>query len=121
MSLINEYRSTEDAIAELQKKLASMKPEVESELELERELQALCAARGVSYKAGAVLLFPAFGKKNEAGSSAAGTGTTRRARVVKVYENPHTSEIIETKGGNHKGLKQWKAQYGSDTVESWLK
>ena len=119
MSLINEYRSTEDAIAELQKKLASMKPEVDSELEPERELQALCAARGISYKACAILLFPAFGKKNEAGSSA--TVTTRRARVVKVYENPHTSEIIETKGGNHKGLKQWKAQYGSDTVESWLK
>ncbi|MGX4730042.1 hypothetical protein [Pseudomonas corrugata] len=22
--------------------------------------------------------------------------------------------------GDHKTLKEWKAQYGSDTVESWL-
>ncbi|MDG9812333.1 transcriptional regulator, partial [Pseudomonas juntendi] len=28
--------------------------------------------------------------------------------------------IIETKGGNHKLLKEWKAQYGADEVESWL-
>ncbi|EPG5989341.1 transcriptional regulator, partial [Pseudomonas aeruginosa] len=26
----------------------------------------------------------------------------------------------ETKGGNHKVLKAWKEQYGSETVESWL-
>ncbi|MDI7111006.1 transcriptional regulator, partial [Pseudomonas aeruginosa] len=24
------------------------------------------------------------------------------------------------KGGNHKVLKAWKEQYGSETVESWL-
>lgn len=34
--------------------------------------------------------------------------------------NPHTGEFIETKGGNHKGLKAWKVQYGAETVESWL-
>jgi len=27
---------------------------------------------------------------------------------------------VETKGGNHKILKQWKQEHGSDTVESWL-
>jgi hypothetical protein len=27
---------------------------------------------------------------------------------------------VETKGGNHKTLKEWKAKYGSDKVESWL-
>jgi len=27
--------------------------------------------------------------------------------------------VIETKGGNHKTLKEWKAQWGSDEVESW--
>ncbi|MBR7552292.1 DNA binding protein, partial [Mycobacterium tuberculosis] len=35
------------------------------------------------------------------------------------YKNPHNGEIIETKGGNHKLLKEWKAEYGSDTVETW--
>lgn len=28
--------------------------------------------------------------------------------------------MIETKGGNHKTLKEWKGQYGSKEVESWL-
>jgi len=45
----------------------------------------------------------------------------RRARVVKVYQNPHTGELIETKGGNHRGLKAWKEQYGAATVDSWLR
>lgn len=46
---------------------------------------------------------------------------TRKARAVKVYKNPTTGEVIETKGGNHKGLKAWKEQYGAETVESWLR
>ncbi|MNN85438.1 hypothetical protein D3C81_2027260 [compost metagenome] len=45
----------------------------------------------------------------------------RRPRVVKVYENPHTGELIETKGGNHRGLKAWKEEYGPATVESWVR
>jgi len=39
---------------------------------------------------------------------------------VKVYKNPESGEVVETKGGNHKALKEWKAKYGSATVESWL-
>jgi hypothetical protein len=27
--------------------------------------------------------------------------------------------VIETKGGNHKTLKEWKAKWGSDVVEGW--
>lgn len=33
--------------------------------------------------------------------------------------NPNTNEVIETKGGNHKWLKEWKADYGSEAVEPW--
>ncbi|GLU37607.1 hypothetical protein Pssp01_17000 [Pseudomonas sp. NBRC 100443] len=43
----------------------------------------------------------------------------RRERVVKVYKNPNTGEVVETKGGNHKVLKAWKAEHGNDVVESW--
>lgn len=45
---------------------------------------------------------------------------TRKPRQVKVYKNPHTGEVVESKGGNHKILKEWKAEHGSATVESWL-
>lgn len=43
----------------------------------------------------------------------------RRARSVKTYIHPDTHERIDTKGGNHKTLKEWKAQYGADTVAGW--
>ena len=39
---------------------------------------------------------------------------------MKVFKNPYTGEVVETKGGNHKVLKSWKAEHGAETVESWL-
>jgi len=63
------------------------------------------------------LLDPQSSRRAPAAESKTGT---RKPRQVKVYKNPHTGELIETKGGNHKGLKEWKAEHGSDTVESWL-
>jgi hypothetical protein len=40
--------------------------------------------------------------------------------MLKVYKNPHTGEVVETKGGNHKILKEWKIEHGSDIDERWL-
>jgi len=31
-----------------------------------------------------------------------------KPRQVAVYKNPHTGEVVETKGGNHKGLRNGK-------------
>jgi len=58
---------------------------------------------------------------NKAAATGKKAAQERAPRKVKVYKNPHTGETIETKGGNHKGLKEWKAQHGADTVESWFK
>ncbi|MNY70929.1 hypothetical protein D3C86_2091590 [compost metagenome] len=63
------------------------------------------------------LLDPQSGRRALAVESKSGS---RKPRQVKVYKKPHTGEVVETKGGNHKILKEWKAKYGSDTVESWL-
>ena len=43
----------------------------------------------------------------------------RRKRKLKVFKNPHTGEVVETKGGNHKTLKAWKEEYGKETVDAW--
>ncbi len=51
---------------------------------------------------------------------AASRVTQRKPREVKIYKNPHNGELIETKGGNHRLLKQWKQEHGADVVESWL-
>jgi hypothetical protein len=45
----------------------------------------------------------------------------KRTRKMKQYSNPNTGEVIETKGGNHKTLKEWKAKWGGAVVESWVK
>jgi hypothetical protein len=56
--------------------------------------------------------------KSARGAAVKTTGT-KRARKVKQYKNPHNGEVIETKGGNHKTLKEWKAKWGGDEVEGW--
>jgi hypothetical protein len=47
--------------------------------------------------------------------------SSRRPREypVKRYKNPHTGDVIETRGGNHTVLKKWKSTYGGAVVEGW--
>lgn len=46
---------------------------------------------------------------------------TRRPRTVKVYHNPLTGERVESKGGNNRLLAKWKAQFGAEEVNSWIR
>ncbi|MDF3931590.1 histone-like nucleoid-structuring protein MvaT [Pseudomonas citronellolis] len=119
MSLINEYRATEEAIKELQERLKSLEKDdkLKKELEFEEKLRALMGSYGKSLRDVLALLDP-DAKVGKAPRAAKGTGS-KRARKVKQYKNPHNGEVIETKGGNHKTLKEWKAKWGADTVESW--
>ncbi len=41
------------------------------------------------------------------------------AKSMRRYRNPHTGEVVETRGSNHNRLKAWKEEYGADTVTSW--
>lgn len=40
-------------------------------------------------------------------------------RPLKVFKNPHTGEVVETRGGNQKTLKAWRDEYGKETVAGW--
>lgn len=55
------------------------------------------------------------------GTKAAPAQQTRKKRKLKTYINPHTGEKLQTRGGNHNVLKAWKAEHGSDEVESWVR
>ncbi|EKT4529630.1 histone-like nucleoid-structuring protein, MvaT/MvaU family [Pseudomonas asiatica] len=118
MSLINEYRSTEESIRELEARLASLKddPKLKSELEFEKKLKDLLGTYSKSLKDVISLLDPASvsHKFQKTGSKG-----VRKPREVKIYKHPESGEIVETKGGNQRTLKQWKDQYGADTVEGW--
>lgn len=116
MSLINEYRETEEALKELQARLDQMSKDdrLQKEIEFEKQLRALMGDYNKSLKDIINILDP------QAKRTAAPAKTPRAERKVKVYINPNNGERIETKGGNHKQLKEWKQEFGADVVEGWL-
>ena len=120
MSLIAQYRETEDAIKELQERLESLKQDnkLQKELEFEGKLRALMGEYQKSLR-DIIALLDTDAKPGKAGRITK-MAATKRARRVKQYKNPHNGEVIETKGGNHKTLKEWKAKWGGDEVESWV-
>ncbi|KOP53849.1 MULTISPECIES: histone-like nucleoid-structuring protein, MvaT/MvaU family [Pseudomonas syringae group] len=121
MSKLAEYRQLERHLADQIAALEAMKGDkgLEQEIEFEAKLRELLGEYSKSLKdVIAILDHPSNSKPGKA--SGTPVKSTRKARALKVYKNPHTGEVVETKGGNHKTLKEWKAKHGSDTVESWL-
>lgn len=120
MSLINEYRATEEAIKELQARLNNLSQDdkLKKELEFEGKLRTLMGEYSKSLRDVISLLDP-DAKLSKGPRGAVKPTGTKRARKVKQYKNPHNGEVIETKGGNHKTLKEWKAKWGGDVVEGW--
>ncbi|MFK3822396.1 histone-like nucleoid-structuring protein, MvaT/MvaU family [Pseudomonas yamanorum] len=119
MSKLAEFRQLEKHLAERLQALEALKGDagLKKEIEFETKLRDLLAKYSYSLKDVINLLDPQAGRRAPAAESKVGS---RRPREVKIYKNPHSGEVVETKGGNHKILKDWKAEYGSDTVESWL-
>ncbi|MFG0863133.1 histone-like nucleoid-structuring protein, MvaT/MvaU family [Pseudomonas sp. CJQ_13] len=120
MSRLAEFRQLEQKLAAQLAELEAMKgsSELQAEIEFETKLRDLLNKYGYSLRDIINILDPQANRR--AAVPAAVEKAPRRARQVKQYKNPHNGEIIETKGGNHKLLKEWKAEYGSDVVEGWL-
>lgn len=120
MSLAQKYRDTQATVEALKKELAAMEgnEELKKELEFEEKLRALMGEHGKSLRDIISLLDPESYKAGRQATKPA-SKSVRQPRKVKTYKNPHNGEVIETKGGNHKTLKEWKSQYGGDVVESW--
>ena len=120
MSLLTDYTLKQQQIEQLQNELQKLEQDerLKNEIEFKNRLETLMKDFGKSARDVIATLDPRGEVANrEAGKKAAGT---RRKRKLKVYHNPNTDEVIETRGGNHKQLKEWKEQYGSDVVEGWL-
>ena len=111
---INRFHNTKKAIEELKQQLEALSndPELQKEMEFEGSLRALMSKYNKSLRDINAILDPQA-------TNTPAARTTRRERRTKRYSNPHTGGVVETKGGNHKELKEWKQQWGSDTVESW--
>lgn len=120
MSKLAEFRQLEQQLAQQLAELESLKNDdgLKKEIEFETKLRDLLAEYGFSLKSVINLLDPQAPTRRTLAVTE--PKAPRKPRSVKVYKNPHTGEVIETKGGNHKGLKEWKAEHGSNVVESWV-
>ncbi|ABZ00681.1 DNA binding protein [Pseudomonas sp. SbB1] len=120
MSRLAEFRQLEQQLAAQLAELEALKgsSELQKEIEFETKLHDLLAKYGYSLRDIINIMDPQA--SGRASAPAAIEKAPRRARQVKQYKNPHSGEIIETKGGNHKLLKEWKSQYGGDVIEGWL-
>lgn len=119
MSKLAEFKALEAQLAAQLKQLDALKNdgELKREIAFEEKLRALMEEYGVNLRGIIALLDP---QGNRAAISTSAERGQRRQRQIKVYKNPETGEVVETKGGNHKVLKAWKEQYGAEKVESWL-
>ncbi|BCG22096.1 hypothetical protein TUM18999_02870 [Pseudomonas tohonis] len=116
MSKLAEFKALEAKLAAQLRQLDELKNdgELKREIEFEEKLRKLMTEYDVSLKGIIALLDP------DATVSLSAVRGQRRQRQAKVYKNPETGEIVETRGGNHKVLKAWKEQYGVECVDGWL-
>ena len=120
MSRLAEFRAAEKALQEQLKQLESLKNDagLKKEIEFEEKLQGLMKTYGKSLRDIIAILDPQASTRRAAAAAESKAGT-RKPRDVKIYKNPNSGELIETKGGNHRQLKEWKNEFGADVVESW--
>lgn len=116
-NLLADYAQNEQMLKELQQKLAKMQndPRLQAELEFKEKLEALME----EYEKSAADVMSLLRPEAQAGSSQSAPGQ-RRKRKLKIFKNPDTGKVVETRGGNQKMLKAWKEEHGDETVESWL-
>ena len=114
MSKIAEYKRLEAQLAEQLAALDKLKSDdkLQQEMEFETKLKELLKEYGFSLQT----LLDIFDPDSAAKSA---LPISRRSRVLKRYTNPHTGEVVETKGGNHKTINAWKSEYGAEQVKSW--
>ncbi|MCI0997353.1 histone-like nucleoid-structuring protein, MvaT/MvaU family [Pseudomonas corrugata] len=120
MSRLAEFRALEQQLAAQLAELESLKNDdgLKREIEFEKKLRDLLSEYGFSLRNIVAILNPQAASRRP--PVVVGEKSSRKPRQLKVYKNPHSGEFVETKGGNHKTLKEWKNQYGVEEVESWL-
>ena len=122
MVKINDYYKKKQLMDQLAQEIQEMEQnnDLKKEFEFKDNLSKLMDQYGKSAKDVLDVLGnidPSVRGKGDASSSG---GETRRKRPLKVYKNPHTGEVVKTRGGNQKDLNAWRQQYGREAVDSWV-
>ncbi|MEB0029056.1 DNA binding protein [Pseudomonas sp. MH9.2] len=119
MSRLAEFRALEQQLARQIQDLEILKndPVLQKSIEFESKLKKLMSQYNQDLRSVIVILDPNVSLR--ASADGGSEKKQRKARVLKRYKNPESGEVIETKGGNHKILKQWQQTYGTEAVEGW--
>ncbi|MBV2134016.1 DNA binding protein [Pseudomonas sp. MAP12] len=120
MSKLLEFRKAEQALRDQLARLESLKhdTELKREMEFEDKLKELLQEYGFKLQNIVDILQPQPLHIAELDLLAQDSG--RRVRKIQIWKNPITGEVLETKSGNNKTLKAWKAEHGEKFVASWL-
>jgi hypothetical protein len=118
MNLIHEHTELQETIRAAQERIQAIEndPTFAREKEFETKLRALMGENHKSLRDIITILDP---ESRKPAAFRTAEPKTRRPRQVTKYTNPHDGTIVETKGGNHKILKEWNKQYGKDVVQGW--
>ena len=121
MSLLSEYMKKEQLLKQISEELKQLEGDqrLRSELDFKERLESLMNEFDKSAADVIELLEPKPRQQTAPSKTESSTGG-RRKRKLKIYKNPQTGEVVETRGGNQKTLKAWKDEHGAETVESWL-
>lgn len=122
-SVLSDYLKKEQMLKQLQEELHALEnnSELKAELEFKERLQALMTEHGKLARDVCEMLDPTYHSKPAKAAKASTNSTDgRKKRALKVYKNPHTGEVVETRGGNHKVIQEWKAEFGNEEVVSWV-
>ncbi|OEY65144.1 histone-like nucleoid-structuring protein, MvaT/MvaU family [Marinobacter sp. X15-166B] len=120
MAKINDYYQKKQLMEKLSEELRALEQDqtLQQQLKFEDEVRAMMKEYNKSAKD--VLQVLKAIDPSIANASTEAAASTRPRRPLRVYKNPHTGEVVETRGGNHKVLNEWRAEHGKDAVQSWL-
>lgn len=121
MSVLARYKQLEKELEQARLALESLQqdPKVQRMEEAGQMLRELVGEYKLSVQDIVELLSPGYVLvPKDAAVAGMVTKRVRAPRAVKVYTNPHTGETVETRGGNHAVLRQWRDQWG-DAVSDW--
>jgi len=119
MAKINDYYQKKQLMEKLSAELAQLEQDqaLKRELEFENKVRDLMKTYDKSPKD--VLQILGAIDPSVAGGKADSAGGSRPKRPMKTYKNPHTGEVVKTRGGNHKTLNEWREKHGKEAVQSW--
>ena len=119
MAKINDYYQKKQLMEKLSEELAQLEQDqaLKGELEFENKVRALMSEYNKAPKD--VLQILSAIDPTVAGAKATVANGSRAKRPMKTYKNPQTGEVVQTRGGNHKTLNEWRKKHGKETVQSW--